>query len=119
MKSPSKHKKNKKELDPLYFYIKETEKNRCKEYERFIERASASLSIPKDVIAGQAMISLVGNHQVRVNNYRAVEEYSTELVKLSLGKKSLIINGSHLLIEILRKDEIKIVGNILNISFAG
>lgn len=118
-KTPSKHNKHKKELNPLYSYIKETEKNRRKEYEIFLEHASETLSIPKDVIAGQAMISMTGNHLLRISNYRSVEEYSTELIKLSLGKKSLVINGNHLLIEILRKDEIKIVGNISNVSFAG
>lgn len=117
VKVSSKHKKQKKELQPLYVYIKETEKNRRKEYEQFIEHASEQLSIPKDVIAGQAIISMTGNHCVRVCNYRAIEEYSTEKVKLSLGKKSLIIDGGQLLIEYFRKDEIKIVGNISNVSF--
>lgn len=118
MKTTSKHKKHKKELQPLYVYIKETEKNRRKDYEQFLEHASEHLSIPKDVIAGQAMISMTGNHCIRVCNYRSIEEYSTEQIKLSLGKKSLVIMGSHLLIEYFRKDEIKIVGNIMNVSFA-
>lgn len=115
--SLSKHKKHKKELQPLYLYIKETEKNRQKDYEQFVEHSSEVLSIPKDVLAGQAMISLTGNHGIRVSNYRGIEEYSTETIKLALGKKSLMIIGSHLLIENLRKDEIKIIGNISNISF--
>lgn len=113
----SKHKKHKKELQPLYLYIKETEQNRRKEYEQFLEHTSEQLSIPKDIIAGQAMISMTGNHCVRVGNYRSIEAYSTEEIKLSLGKKSIIIIGTHLLIEYFRKDEIKIVGNISNISF--
>lgn len=117
MKLSSKHKKHKKELQPFYVYIKETEKNRKKEYEQFLERASSHLAIPKDIIAGQAMISMTGNHGLRVCNYRGIEEYSTEQIKLSLGRKSLVISGSHLLIEYFRKDEIKIVGNILNVSF--
>ena len=117
MKVSSKHKRNRKELQPLDVYIKETEKNRQKEYDRFLERVSDRLSIPKDVIAGQAMISMTGNHVVRVCNYRVLEEYSTEEIRLSLGKKSLLICGSHLLIEVLRKGEIKIVGTISNISF--
>ena len=117
VKIPSKHKKNKKELAPLHKYMKETEKNRRKEYEQFLESASEHLAIPKDVIAGQAMISMTGNHMLRVINYRAIEAYSTEQVKLSLGRKSLVINGSHLIIEYFRKDEIKIAGNIQNISF--
>ncbi|MBP3608989.1 MAG: YabP/YqfC family sporulation protein [Lachnospiraceae bacterium] len=117
MKKTSKHKQNKKELQPLYLYMRQTEKNRKKEYEQFLESASEHLSIPKDVIAGQAIISMTGNHSLRVANYRAVEEYSTEQVKLSLGRKSLVVTGSHLLMEYFRKDEIKIVGNISNISF--
>ncbi len=117
MKKTSKHKQNKKELQPLYLYMRQTEKNRRKDYEQFLESASEHLSIPKDVLAGQAMISMTGNHNLRVANYRAVEEYSTERVKLSLGKKSLVIDGNHLVIEYFRKDEIKIVGNISNVSF--
>ena len=116
-KSPSKHKKNKKELQPLYLYMKETEKNRLKEYDYFLEHTSEMLSIPGDVLTGQAKISMIGNHGIRVSNYRGVEEYSTETVKLALGKKSLLINGTHLLIEYFRKEEIKIVGNISNVSF--
>ena len=117
MKALSKHKTNKKELKPLYTYLKETDKKRRKEYEYFLEHTSECLSIPKDIIAGQAMIHMTGNHGIRVCNYRGIEEYSTETVKLSLGKKSLLINGSHLFIEYFRKDEIKINGTILNISF--
>lgn len=113
----SKHNIHKKELQPLYTYIKETEKSRIKEYEHFLEYTSETLSIPKDVVAGQALISMTGNHGIRISNYRGVEEYSTEHVKLALGKKSLLICGSHLLIEYFRKDEIKIVGNISTISF--
>lgn len=118
MKASIRHKKYKKELKPFYTYINEIEKNRKKDYEQFLERMSGHLSIPKDVIAGQAMISMTGNHCVRVCNYRTIEEYSTERIRLSLGRKSLVIIGTHLLIEILRKEEIKIVGNISNISFA-
>lgn len=119
VKTPSKHKRNKKELNPLYSYIKETEKGRKKDYEKFIEHASESLSIPKDVIAGQPVINLTGNHCIRVCNYRSVAEYTTECVKLSIGKKSMVICGTGLLIESLRKEEIIIVGNISTISFEG
>ena len=119
MKASSKHKHNKKELNPLYLYIKETEKGRRKEHEKFLEQASESLCIPKDVIAGQSMIHITGNHKIRVCNYRSVAEYSTECIRLSLGKKYIVISGNKLLIESLRKEEILIVGNILNISFEG
>lgn len=101
----------------MHQYIKETEKNRRKDYEQFLEKASEHLAIPKDILAGQALISMTGNHNLRVANYRAIETYSTELIRLSLGRKSLVINGSRLFIEYFRNDEIKIVGNISNICF--
>ena len=49
----SEHKKHKKELHPLYDYIRQTEKKRKSEYENFLETTSENLNIPKDVIAGQ------------------------------------------------------------------
>lgn len=116
MSVSSHHKKHKKELQPFYAYIRETENGRKKDYEHFLERISGSLSIPKDVIAGQPILCMTGHHGIRVSNYRAIEEYSTECVKLSAGRGHIVISGTHLLIEVLRKDEIKIVGNILNIS---
>jgi len=119
VKTPSKHKHNKKELNPLFSYIKETEKGRKKEYEKFLEKVSETFSVPKDVFAGQPMIYLTGNHRIRVSNYHSVAEYSTEYISLSLGKKKLEIIGKQLLIESLRKEEIIIEGNILNISFEG
>ena len=117
LKKGSKHNNNKKELQPLYEYIKTTEKKRKKEYENFLEHASEHLSVPKDIMAGQAMISMTGNHKIRVSNYHSVKEYSTERIRLSLGKKDFFVIGSGLLIEVLRKDEIDITGNITDISF--
>jgi sporulation protein YqfC len=116
---PSIHKHNKKELNPLYSYIKETEKGRKKEYEKFLEHISETLSIPKDVVSGQPIISLTGNHCIRVCNYHSVAEYTTEYIRLLLEKKSMEISGKRLVIESLRKEEIIIVGNIMNISFDG
>ena len=75
-KAKSKHKSNKKELHPFYLYIKESEKKQKREYEQFLEHLSDTMAIPKDVIAGQAVISMLGNHSIRVCNYRSIEEYS-------------------------------------------
>ena len=113
----SNHKKNKKELNSLYDYIQQTEKKRRKEYENFLETASEHLMIPKDVIAGQPTISMIGNHEIRISNYCSIAEYSTEYIKLALHKKNILIQGSHLMIEYSRKEEIKIIGNIITVSF--
>ena len=78
MKTVFRHKHNKKELHPLYSYINEVQTKRKKEYEKFIEHTSDIFSIPQDVLTGQAIISMFGNHMIRICNYQLVEEYSTE-----------------------------------------
>lgn len=117
MKAIFRQKKHRKELHPLYIYLKETEKKRKKDYEKFLEHTCERISVPKGVLTGQAEVHMLGNHCVRVCNYRYIELYSEESIKLSLGKKSLNIIGTHLLIEYFRKDEIKIIGNIVTVSF--
>ena len=116
-KNVSNHKKNKKELDSLYNYIQQTEKNRRKEYETFLETTSERFMIPKDVVAGQSIISMIGNHEIQISNYCSIAEYSTEYIKLTLHKKSILIQGKNLMIEYSRKEEIKIIGNIITVSF--
>ena len=116
-KAVSKHKQNKKELQPLYQYLKESERKRRKDYDNFLETASDRLFIPGDVIAGQSVIHMKGTGELSITNYRSIEEYSTEQIKLELYRKSMIIQGERLMIEYFRKDEIKIVGIISTISF--
>lgn len=117
-KYKSQHKRNKKELTPLYTYIKRTERNRRMEYERFLEFESEELQIPKELLAGQPSIRMSGNHSlVFAGNYQ-IEEYTINQIKLGLKKQSLLVQGEDLTISYFRKDEVKIVGNIQNLSFS-
>ena len=116
-KATIQHKKNKKELQPLYQYLRQTEKRKKQEYEQFLETFSQHLAIPQDVLAGQPVLSMTGTHSLHISNYRSIEEYSTKKIRLSFQKRILCIRGDKLSIEYFRKEEIKIVGNISNISF--
>lgn len=118
MQKPSgRHKKNKKELAPLYVYMKQTERNRKKEYEHFLEYESEQLGIPGEVIAGQPVIRMEGNHSIHLCGEYSMEEYGTERIVLHTKRKSVEIAGERLSIRFFRKDEIKIIGNIQTISF--
>lgn len=116
-KASSRHKKNKKDLAPLYTYIKQTNRNRKREYEHFLEYESERLDIPKEVIAGQPRIQMSGNHSMIFSGEYTLEEYSTEKIVLHTKRKSLMIEGEKLFVRYFRKDEIKIIGNIQTISF--
>lgn len=113
----SRHRKNKRELNPLYTYIKQTERNRRMEYERFLEYESEELQIPKDVIAGQPIIRMAGNHSMVFSGAYSMEEYTSGQIKLVTKKQSVLVQGEQLSIQYFRRDEVKIVGNIQNLSF--
>lgn len=112
-----KHKRNKKELTPLYAYIRQTERKRKKEYESFLEYESERLDIPEEVLAGQPTLRMIGNHSMIISGNYTIEEYSTESICLKTLKKKIHLSGEHLAIRYFRKDEIKIVGNIQTVSF--
>ena len=116
-KTSSRHKKNKKDLAPLYTYIKQTDRNRKREYEHFLEYESERWDIPKEVLAGQPRIRMSGNHSMNFSGEYTLEEYSAEKIVLRTKRKSLVLAGEKLSIRYFRKDEIKIVGNIQTISF--
>ena len=116
-KTSSKHKKNKKELNPFYTYLKETERKRRKEYERFLEHGSESLGIPMDVIAGQPLIRMEGNHSMILLGMYKIGEYTQNQIILQVKQRNVVVYGESLQIQYFRKEEIKLTGNILNISF--
>ncbi len=117
MKKSPFHKQNKKELQPFYTYLRQTEKRRKQEYSRFSEALSESLQIPGDVLAGAASICMTGRHSIHVTNYKSIDEYTKEQIGLSLKGGKICITGRNLSIEYFRKEEIKISGLILSVSF--
>jgi len=116
-KQKSQHQKNKKELSPLMKYMKQTERDRKKEYEHYLEYECDKLGIPKEILKGYPTIRMSGNHFLDFRGDYVIEEYTTELVRLRTLKHHILIQGSHLCLAYFTKDEIRISGNILNISY--
>lgn len=111
------HKRNKKELKPLYRYLNHTERKRRADYQSFMEQLSEGTQMTGDIIAGQPLITIVGRHSIKISNYQSILEYSTEQIRISTKKYPVTIRGETLCIEYFMKDEIKIVGNILGVLY--
>ena len=82
-----------------------------------MEHESEVLGIPTDVIAGQPLIQMNGNRSVLLLGVYQMGEYTQNRIVLQLKHKNIIVMGERLNIQYFRKDEIKINGNIQNISF--
>lgn len=104
-------------LTPFYTYLRETERKRKRDYERYVEFKSDHLGIPQEVLAGEPQIRISGNHSVLFFGTYRMERYRKEQIILQTKRKTIIISGDELCIEYFRKDEIKIIGEIEGLSF--
>ena len=78
-----------------------------------------ALSLPKDVVLGEVLISFVGRHCVVVENYRKILLYTDTLVKLQAKNCKVVINGKRLMIEYYTDDEMKVTGLLQSVEFEG
>lgn len=111
------HKRNKKELSPLYRYLKETQRERRQEYESFLEYQSKKLQIPTEVLGGESIIKIEGTRQMILCGDYSIREYLPEQIVLQVKKRTVTVMGRHLTMEYLRNDEVKVAGQIQNIAF--
>lgn len=101
----------------MYRYLNYSERQRKEVYDSFTERLSENMQFTGDIIAGQPLISMSGNHSVKIINYQSILEYSTTKIRISTKKCQICILGDNLCIQYFMRDEIKIVGNIVGISY--
>lgn len=87
------------------------------DYDSYKQNFIQKMRLPQDVFEGATMVSLVGRHEVTVENYKALLDYSDTQIRLQ-GKRDVIcIIGDHLEIYYFTNVDMKIVGNIDTISY--
>lgn len=75
------------------------------------------LGMPKDVIFGVPLITMTGNSEVCIENYRGILEYTDKLIRIQTKLGKIHVTGRNLQIEFYTNDEMKIVGHIIMIEF--
>ena len=73
--------------------------------------------LPKDVLAGAAVISMVGNTEILIENFKNIIKYQSDIIILQCKKNQMQLIGKNMNIELFTKEEIKIKGHILEIKF--
>ena len=81
--------------------------------EKFAEVAD----IPKDFVMDMARITLLGNRQIQVENYKSIVEYNNNVIRLAMNNKQIKICGNDLIIENLAEKTVYIGGNIISVEF--
>ena len=75
-----------------------------------LEKASQWLDLPGEALAGLPRLELVGDHELRMENYRGILSCSKEEIHVDGGKWVLRIRGRELLIRAMREHELLITG---------
>ena len=80
-------------------------------------RLAAAANMPKDVVLGAAVMSVLGNCEVCIENYRGIIEYTECLIRVQTKTHQIRLCGRCLQIEYYTNDEMKITGIIQAIEF--
>lgn len=79
--------------------------------------AAASLDMPAELASGVPRIVVTGNHRVLVENHGGIYGFSPEQVRVACLYGELVIEGRHLELRLLKKDELEAEGEITGVSF--
>ena len=87
------------------------------EKEKLRERFAAAANMPKDVVLGASVVTVIGNGEISIENYRGILEYTGELIRVQTKKGQIQVHGKGLQIEYYLNDEMKITGKIHTLEY--
>lgn len=76
-----------------------------------------SLKLPKDSLIGASIITVTGENDIFVENYKGILQYSDDLILLQGKNRKIELKGKKLTISYYTNEDMKIRGMIETISF--
>lgn len=92
--------------------------NKRRDERRFI-RLTERLSLPKDFVYGECLITMTGNTEMTIENYRSICLFEETCIVIALKHGRLCVQGSRLEVLYYGEDELKIKGRISGLQFLG
>lgn len=83
------------------------------------ERMAESLKLPKDSVLGASIVTITGNRDVFVENYKGIIEYTDYRIMLQGKNCRIEICGKRLNILYYTNEDMKISGWIENVRYMG
>ena len=82
--------------------------------ERIRDKFMKAMELPKGLIVDVPRMTMIGNENFYIENYKGIIEYSDNIIRLNNG---IGVYGNKLNIEEITEDEMFITGNIFSIEF--
>jgi len=76
-----------------------------------------SMSLPKDILYGASILTVTGNQEIWVENYKGILEYTDHRICLQAKHCSICIMGENLHIQYYTTEDMKITGCICQIGY--
>lgn len=81
--------------------------------ELFVE----SLQLPKDIMMGACVVTMTGNQDAWIENYRGILEYTDTVILLQGKTCQICFEGTGLLIDYYTNEDMKISGCIQSVRY--
>ncbi len=81
------------------------------------EQLAESLKLPKDMVLGASILTMTGSHELWVENYKGIIEYTPQSIILQAKTGQISICGCGLVIDYYTNEDMKIIGNIQCVSY--
>ncbi len=92
-------------------------KNTKKSLNRQKELIVESLKLPKDSMLGASIVTITGNREAFIENYKGILEYTKESIVLQGKNCKICFEGKELSIDYYTNEDMKISGNIEQIRY--
>ena len=86
--------------------------------ETFLEKTSAALDLPGDLLTGLPRIELVGDRELRMESHKGILAYGSEEIHISGGRLVVRVRGAGLELRAMDPAELLITGHIAAVEFA-
>ncbi len=90
---------------------------RKKKYSPKKELLIESLQLPKDVCMGALRVTLTGNGEAWIENYKGILEYTGQMILLQAKTCQVCFEGNRLSIDYYTNEDMKISGCIQSVRY--
>lgn len=81
------------------------------------ELLAESFHLPKDTVLGASILTLTGNKEIWIENYRGILEYTDRQILLQAKTCQICIIGKGLSIDYYTNEDMKISGCICSVNY--
>lgn len=81
------------------------------------EQVIEQLELPKDLLAGDAIVTITGRSSLMIENYRGILDFEDSFIKIQAKNCRILITGTNLTIDYYTNEEMKISGFIQQIAY--